>query len=74
MQELHTHTLTRWRVAECGVCRCSVFLQRFGDQQLAETHHNWIVMIVVSKDHPDPSTVAWSTQEILLEPHTIDET
>lgn len=33
-------------------------LQRVGDQQLAERHHDWIVMIVVSKDHPNPSTVA----------------
>lgn len=70
VRALHTHTLTRWHIAECGVCRCCVFLQFMGDQQLAETHHDWIVVIVISKDHPDPSAVAWNTREILLDPLT----
>ena len=55
----YIHTLTRWHVVECGVCRSPVSLQLVGDEQLTETHHDWIVMIVVSKDHPNPSTVAW---------------
>lgn len=57
---------TRWCIAECGVCRRNVSLQGVGDQQLAETHHDWIVMIVVSKDHPNPCSEAWKVQGILL--------
>lgn len=55
---MHT-LLTRLYAAECGVCRSSVSLQRVGDQQLAETHHDGVVMIMVSEDHPNPSAVAW---------------
>lgn len=33
-------------------------LRRVGHQQLAETHHDWVVVVVVSKDHPNPRAVA----------------
>lgn len=38
-------------------------LQRVGDQQLAETDHDWVVMIMVSKDHSNPCTIAWNKQD-----------
>ena len=58
--------LTWWRVAECQVWRCGASIQRVGDQQLAETHHDRIVVIMIRKDHPNPSAVAWNMQEIVL--------
>lgn len=57
--------LTWWWVAECGVWRHILSLNCVGDQQLTETHHDWIVVIVVSKDHTNPSAVAWKMQEKL---------
>lgn len=63
LRQTHTYIHTRWCVAECGVCRHGVSLQCVGDQQLTETHHDWIVMIVIREDHPNPRTETWNEQE-----------
>lgn len=49
---------TWWWVVECGIWRCCASFWCVGHQQVAETHHDWIVMIMVCKDHPNPRAVA----------------
>ncbi len=51
--------LTRFIAKSCigGHCRSSL-LQCSGKQQMAESHHNWVAMIMVSKYHTNPCTIS----------------
>lgn len=63
----HTDTPLTWHIiVECGVSRWIVSLQCTWHQHLTERYHDWVVVIMVSKDHPNPCSVAWIKGEIQL--------